>query len=471
MGSTPALGSRRGIVPFAMKSDIRYGSWLRWILASVLLGALLPLASTAPQTPTPVASLQQAADVATASPQAAPARISAYTLSPELYRKAHRLYQTRFAIRVISTFYGIFVFWLILQAKWAAKFRDWAERVASRRFVQALIFTPLLVLAISLLQLPLDLFGQWLLLRFGISVQSWGSWVGDWGKSLLLTFFFGSLLVRLLYAIIRRSAQRWWLYFWIISLPLLLLMMFASPFVIDPLFNKYEPLASKAPQLIPKLQEVSRRAGQEIPVERMFWMKASDKTIATNASVNGFGGSKRIVIWDTTLAQETDDEVLADFGHELGHYVLGHLAKGFFFLAAALFVLFYLGKQSIGWLLARRGARWGIRGAEDWASLPALLLIVSIFGILATVAGNSFSRYLENQADVYGLEVTHGILADAGQACARSFQKFGEMVFVEPNPNPVDVFVFFDHPTVRDRIHLCVTYDPWSKGETPQFLK
>jgi hypothetical protein len=97
-----------------MKSDIRYGSWLRWILASVLLGALLPLASTAPQTPTPVASLQQAADVATASPQAAPARISAYTLSPELYRKAHRLYQTRFAIRVISTFYGIFVSWSVL---------------------------------------------------------------------------------------------------------------------------------------------------------------------------------------------------------------------------------------------------------------------------------------------------------------------------------------------------------------------
>jgi STE24 endopeptidase len=96
---------------------------------------------------------------------------------------------------------------------------------------------------------------------------------------------------------------------------------------------------------------------------------------------------------------------------------------------------------------------------------------VSIFGMVATATGNSFSRYMENQADVYGLEVTHGILSDAGQACARSFQKFGEMVFVEPNPNPVDVFVFFDHPTVRDRIHLCVTYDPWSKRETPQFVK
>jgi len=454
-----------------MSKPTRCSSWLAWLLLSALFGALAPAADALPQSQTALPSAQSGTDATTASPPAAPPRISGYTLSPELYRKAHTLYQTRLAIRVVSTFYGIFVFWLILQAKWAAKFRDWAERVTSKRFVQALIFTPLLVLAVWLLQLPLDLFSQWLLKRYGISVQSWGSWFGDWGKAFLLTVVFGSLLVWMLYAVIRQSSARWWLYFWIISLPLLLLIMFASPYVIDPLFNKYEPLASKAPQLIPKLQKVSRRAGQEIPVERMFWMKASDKTIGTNASVNGFGASKRIIIWDTTLAQETDDEVLADFGHELGHYVLGHLAKGFFFSAATLLVLLYLGKQTIGWLLARRGSLWGIRGVDDWASLPALLLLVSIFGIVATVADNTFSRYTENQADVYGLEVTHGVVPDAGQAAARSFQKYGEMVFVEPNPNPLDVFIFFDHPPVRDRIHLCVTYDPWSKGETPQFVR
>jgi len=107
------------------------------------------------------------------------------------------------------------------------------------------------------------------------------------------------LLAWILYAVIRRSPRRWWLYFWIISLPLLLFGIFISPYVIDPLFNKYEPLSTKAPQLVPELQRVTRRAGQEIAPERMFWMKASDKTIATNASVNGFGASKRIIIWDT----------------------------------------------------------------------------------------------------------------------------------------------------------------------------
>lgn len=84
--------------------------------------------------------------------------------------------------------------------------------------------------------------------------------------------------------------------------------------------------------------------------------------------------------------------------------------------------------------------------------------------------GNTFSRYLENQADVYGLEVTHGILAEPGQAAARSFQKYGEIAVVDPEPNPLQVFLFFDHAPVKDRIHLCVTYDPWSKGESPQFV-
>jgi len=241
--------------------------------------------------------------------------------------------------------------------------------------------------------------------------------------------------------------------------------------VIDPLFNKYEPLSTKAPQLVFELQRVTRRAGQEVSPERMFWMKASDKTIATNASVNGFGASKRIIIWDTTLAQETTEEVLTDFGHEMGHYVLGHIWKGFVFISALLFVLLYLGHRTIGWLLARSGAAWGVRGLDDWASLPALLLLITLFGFVANALGSTFSRYQENQADVYSLEVTHGIIPDPGQACAHSFQIFGETVLVDPDPNRIQVFLFYDHPTVTDRIHLCTTYDPWSKGESPQFVK
>ncbi len=408
---------------------------------------------------------------ASASQATAAKRITAYTLPPELYRKARNRGRISFASRVFGIFYGLWILWFLLQRKTSAKYRDWAERITRKRFVQAFIFTPLLLFTIALLQFPLDIFREVVLRSYKISVQTWPSWVGDWAKNQFLTVLAGGLLAWILYAMIRKTPRRWWFYSWIIALPLIVFALFISPSVVEPMFYKFAPLSAKAPELIPAIQRVMHKAGQDIPPERMLWMKASDKTIATNAYVSGFGSSKRVVIWDTSLAQETPDEVLMEFGHEMGHSVLGHILKGLIFFAAMLLVLLYLGYRCIGWLLAKRGAQWGIHGLDDWASLPALMLLLTLFGFFAEIAGNAFSRYQENQADVYSLEINHGIVADPGQAMASGFQKFGETVFEDPAPNPVRVFLFFDHPPVVDRVHLFVTYDPWSKGEAPQFVK
>ena len=427
----------------------------------------------------PISPKLQSSQVATGAsssteivPAPEPARkITEYTLSPELARKAKTLGSIRFAFRLFSFFYALFVLWLILRSKLSAKFRDWAEAATRIRFLQALIYTPLFALAFGFLQLPLDLFSESLMKRYGISVQPWSSWAGDWLKAQLLTMFIGSFFAWILFVIIRRSPQRWWLYFWSISIPISVFLFFLQPVVIDPLFSKFEPLSTKAPELVPQLERITDRGGMPIPPERMFWMLASDKTIYTNAYVTGIGATKRVVIWDTSLAKETTGGILTMFGHEMGHYALHHIWKGLAFVSVMVFVLLFLGYRTIGWLLQRYGTAWGIRGVDDWAALPALLLLVTLFGLGVGVLLNSFSRYQENQADIYSLEVTHGIVPDPGQACAFSFQKFGEEVFVDPDPNPVNVIMFFDHPTVRDRIHLCATYDPWSKGQSPQFVK
>ncbi len=342
------------------------------VLVSLLAVFLSTSQRASPQTPsTPAMSQQPVATAAIQSPASTTAQsqpkneITAYTLPPDLYRKARNRGRIGFASRIIGFFYGLFVLWFILHRKLSAKYRDWAEKFSRNRFLQAFVFIPLLVLTIGVLQLPLDIFHESVSKLYKISVQSWSSWATDWAKVQLLTIVIGSLLAWILYAVIRKSPRRWWFHFWIISLPLLLFGIFISPYVIDPLFNKYEPLTTKAPQLVPELQLITRRAGLEVSPDRMFWMKASDKTIATNASVNGFGASKRIIIWDTTLAQETTDEVLTDFGHEMGHYVLGHIWKGFLFSSAMIFVLLYLGCRSIGWLLSRSGASWGVRAFDD----------------------------------------------------------------------------------------------------------
>jgi Zn-dependent protease with chaperone function len=446
------------------------------LLALILLAlSFAHPAAAGVQAPSPSpasqASPAPAPTTPSAQPQAAPAKITAYTLPPDLYRKARNRGRISFATRIVAFFYGVAVLWFILRSKVSARFRNWAERTSRFRFVQSFLFVAPLVLVISILELPLDLFRESILKLYAISVQSWPSWFADWAKTQCLTIFIGGLLVWLLFAVIRKSARRWWLYFWILSLPLLLFTIFISPYVIDPLFNKYEPLASKAPALVPELQRITRRAGMEVPPERMFWMKASDKTVGTNASVNGFGASKRIIIWDTTLAQETTDEVLMDFGHEMGHYALNHIWKGFLFFSVFLLVLLYLGYRTVGALLARYSARWSIRGLDDWAALPAILLLFSLFTFVGDAIGNTYSRHQEAEADLYSMEVAHGLVSDSGQAAARSFQKYGELVLDDPTPNPIRVFLFYDHPTTADRVRFFVTYDPWSQNQSRKFIQ
>jgi len=438
---------------------------------AIALSIAQPPATRAQLAPTSTTQASPAPSTSSEQPQATPAKITTYTLSPEQYRKARNRARIGFATRIIAFFYGLAVLWFILRSKLAVRFRDWAEKTSRFRIAQAFIFTTLLALTIAVLQLPIDIFGECILKLYTISVQSWPSWTGDFLKTQLITVIIGGSLAWLLFAVIRKSPRRWWFYFWLISLPLILFVVFISPYVIDPLFNKYEPLASKAPQLVPELQRITRRAGMEVPPERMFWMKASDKTVATNASVNGFGASKRIIIWDTTIAQETTGELLMDFGHEMGHYALGHIWKGFLFFAAVLFILLYLGYRTLGSFLARYGAGWNLRGLDDWAALPAILLLFSVFNFAAEAAGNTFSRYLEAQADLYSMEVAHGIVPDSGQAAAHSFQKYGELVLDDPTPNPIRVFLFYDHPTTTDRVHFFVTYDPWSHNQPTKFIK
>jgi Zn-dependent protease with chaperone function len=368
-------------------------------------------------------------------------------------------------------FYGLVVLWLVLRWKLASRYRDWAERFSTRRFLQALVFAPLLLLTIAIFTLPLDIYGEMVEKRFGISVQGWGSWSWDWTKAELISLVLGTILVWLLYMVIRRSPRRWWFYFWLIAMPLGIFLFFIGPWVIDPLFHKFEPLQQKDPALTAGLEQMVQRAGEDIPPERMFWMGAGEKTTGLNAYVTGLGSSKRIVVWDNTIAKMTTPQIVFVAGHETGHYVLQHIPKGLTFFAVLLLIFFYLGYRSVGWVLARWGGAWGIRGLDDWASLPVLMLLLSVFLFLSNPIGSAVSRHFEHQADQYGLEVTHGLTPDSGQVAAQAFQVLGEIDLSDPDPNPVQVFLFYDHPTIPDRVRFSLTYDPWASGGHGEFVK
>jgi len=425
--------------------------------------SLAPQQTQAPASPATPSAQSQA--------NQANAEVKAYTLPPDLYRKAVNYSRAQYILYFVDFVWGVVVLLLVLAWRLAPKYRDWAEGATKFRFLQAVIFTPILLLTIDVMGLPTDIYGHWLSRSYGISVQGWGSWAWDWTKGEIVSFVIGIILVWVLYAVIRRSSRRWWLYFWLAALPILFFVIFVSPLVIAPLFNKFEPLQTKDPALVVALEKVVHRAGMNIPPERMFWMNESSKGNDLNAYVTGMGASKRVVVWDTTIAKMTVPETMFVFGHEMGHYVLGHVYQGLIFGAVLLFVLLYFGFRGMLWALSRWGGRWGIRGTDDWASLPALLLWFAILGFLASPAANTFSRHIEHQADQYGLEVTHGLIPHSRQVAAQAFQILGEVDLSDPNPNAFIKVWLFSHPPLAERVHFALTYDPWGKGRHPEFVK
>jgi len=407
---------------------------------------------------------------AQANPPTGQKQTHEYSLPPDKLKLAIEYSRARDWLALGGPIYAIAALLVILQWGLAAKFRDWAEAASASRFVQVLIFVPLITLAIDLFNLPLGLYGQHLDRVFDQSVQSWPSWFWDWTKGELLEFALGIILVFILYEVIRWRPRRWWFYFWLASLPILVTVMFLEPFVIEPLFFEFQPLAKQHAALVGELEKVTIRGGLVIPPNRMFEMKASEKLNSLNAYVTGLGASKRVVVWDTTMAKMSTPETLSVFGHEMGHYVLGHVRNSLILASIFALILLLIAYHGLHWLLARWGDRWQIRDQADWASLPVLLLIAAVLSFLSEPITNGYSRWQEHQADVYGLEVIHGIVPDSREVTSHAFQILGEEDLDEPNPNPFIEFWLYTHPSISERIAFTQSYDPWSSG-TPKYIK
>jgi STE24 endopeptidase len=404
-------------------------------------------------------------------PSPTQAETDQYRLSRERYQKAVSYSRAGYTLYFISYFLSLLVLLLILRLGIAAKFRDIAESVSDKKWVQCLIFVPLLILLTDFVELPVRVYWHALSLRYQQSIQHWGSWIVDWAKEETLSVGLAVLLVFVLSIAMRKSPRRWWFYFWLAALPILLFFFFISPWFIDPLFNHFEPLAKEHSQLVTSIETLTQRAGMPIPPDRMFLMKASEKTNQINAYVTGIGASKRVVIWDTTIQKTSSDEALFILGHELGHYVLGHIATGFLFFAVSLLLALYVMYRALHWSLDRWGSDWKIHGPEDWAAIAVLLLWLQVLSFISSPIVNGFSRMQEHAADVYGLEVIHGLVPNSEEVAAHGFQVLGELDLSDPNPPAFITFWLYSHPPLAERLVFAHAYDPWSKGKPPKYVK
>lgn len=400
-----------------------------------------------------------------------PAIQSVYSLPPDKLAKAVALYHARTWSYFGDLVWTTLALWALIRIRAGAAIREIAGCASRRLWVQGIIAAPIWLLILIALGLPVALLMEHVDLAYGISVEPWTMWWADFGKSTALTLVFGTITLSVLYALMRRSPTRWWLWFWIVALPVQAAAVFIFPVIIDPLFNHFSPLAQADPSLVIQLERIAARGHLDIPPSRMYVMDASVKVTGPNAYVSGYGASKRIVVWDTTLHELPQDEILATYGHEQGHYVLQHIPKGLLFSAGVMFVFFWIGYHALRWTVRSFGASWQIPSVEDWSSIGLLLLVLTILSFFAEPVGNAFSRHIEHQADVYGEEVIHGLVPNAQATMARNFQHLGELWLEVPHPNPFLVLWTYSHPPTSDRMRFAATYDPWAPGEHPRYLR
>jgi len=435
----------------------------------LLLCLLLPVSRAhAAETPAEhAANVYAAQELAAAPPHG---NLPDYSLSPEDLAKSHHLSRIHVTLHFVDEVWGILSLLLLLALGIIAWMRDTAVKTSGNRWAQGYLFLLLYLVIDTLLGLPISLYEHYLSRVYGLSVQSWPSWIADQGKAFGLTWLIGGLILMLLFWVIRKFPKRWWLIFWGCTIPITLAGVFAAPYI-GLIFNKFEPLQLHHPELVAQLEQIVAKGHMDIPPDRMFLMKASEKVTTINAYVTGFGASKRVVVWDTSLTKGTPDEVLFIFGHESGHYVLGHIVIGIFFSFFIVFVTMYLGFRFVRWAIARFGGSWRIPGQTDWAAFAVLMLAFSLFSLVLEPVNNGFSRHDEHAADVYGQEAIHGLVADPQTTVKNAFDVLGQSGYDDPNPNRFYEFWAFSHPSIGRRAAFGKAYNPWTPGMEPKYFK
>ena len=365
------------------------------------------------------------------------------SLGPAALQKAHDYTIGKEWMLFWGLLVAALVTWLIVKSgildRLAGKI---AER---RRNLRAFVISLAFFLVSTLLSLPWELYSSYFREKaYGRTSQPFGDFLMQGGIALLITALVGGLFMTGVYWLMRRTGKRWWLWSGGLTALVLALFMLLSPILIEPLFNKYQPVPPGAVR--DAVVEMAGRAG--VPPERVFMFNGSRQSNNFTANAGGVGSTARVAISDVALKNASLDEVRAVTGHEIGHYVLKHTWYGILAYSIAAILFFWLADRTFPFFARLFGSDFEI---GDPRGIAVLLFIVGLLQFLAMPLLNSFSRMIETQADQYSLQTEN-----RPDALSTALVKTAEYRY--PRPGAFEEMVFYDHPSVERRVRMAMEW-------------
>ncbi|MFL6752084.1 MAG: M48 family metallopeptidase [Sphingomicrobium sp.] len=365
------------------------------------------------------------------------------SLGPAALQKAHDYTIGKEWMLLWALLVAAVVTWLIVRSGILDKLdRKFAERRKNlRAFVVSLVF----FLVSAVLTLPWTLYESYFREKsYGRTSQPIGDFLMQGAIQIIISAIVGGLFLTGVYWLMRRTGGRWWLWSGVLTAAVLSVFLLLSPILIEPLFNKYEPVPPG--QVRDAVVQMAGRAG--VPPERVFMFNGSRQSNNFTANAGGVGSTARVAISDVALKNASLDEVRAVTGHEIGHYVLKHTWYGILFYSVAAIVLFWIAARTFPWFARRFGSSATI---DEPRGAPVLIFMVSVFGLLTLPIFNSFSRMVETQADMYSLQTEN-----RPDALSTALVKTAEYRY--PRPGKLEEVVFYDHPSVEARVRQAMEW-------------
>jgi STE24 endopeptidase len=352
---------------------------------------------------------------------------------------------------------GLGIAWLLLGTGLSAGIRDRVERWTSFRWLQTLIYAVAYILITASLTFPMTLYqGFFREHEYQLSNQTFGAWLKDALMGLTVGVILGGLGLVVLYEVLRRAPRTWWIWGTVVSILFLLFLSLIFPVFIAPLFNTYTPLKDSA--LRDEILSLARANG--IPAQDVFQVDASRQSKRVSANVSGLAGTLRISLNDNLLNRCSPEEIQEVMGHEMGHYALNHAYEGILFGGVATLLGFAFVRWAFQRVVTGFGSGWGIRGVADIAGLPLLLALLSIFNFVLTPLDNTVTRTNEAEADLFALNASR-----QPDGAAEVALKLGE--YRKLSPSPLEEWIFFDHPSGRNRILMAMRWKAEHLRELP----